>query len=434
MIRALLVLYLASFVFEGVIRWVLGSVGGGALLYVRDFALVQAAYLWFVLQPKSGLRDKRPFLVIVQVLVLHSIVGFFILDSIFQVLFGFKAFVSMLVGTLAYNDFAKDPNRYVTPIAVLFVIAAIGVLGQSFVDYPWTGFKYGLGDMEFGNREWGMLGISRIAGFGRVSFETAAELLFFSLMLMCFVKRRLLAIAVWMLAAVSIALTTTKGIAGAFVACSGILLVRPILPVPPRWYARTLIPIASITAFVPFVGDASVIDIRDPTYATYLGSLWVRLAFSWPDALWLIREHGNVFLGRGVGGIGASQMFERGSSAADNLGLHLYATFGLLGFVYLALIVFMAQRLDISARPLDKFVLLALLSAIIFGITASVVESSTINIWIGIAIAHLMALSNGRTAEYRGVIARAGQMAYSTVQKRISEINTHISSGRPRIP
>jgi hypothetical protein len=93
---------------------------------------------------------------------------------------------------------------------------------------------------------------------------------------------------------------------------------------------------ASIGICLPFLGG--IVSLNPTLYAqeVIFSSIGMRFAATWPDAISLITDSGNLFFGRGLGGIGAAQLhFEPAYyNPVDNMYLSLYAGFGIGMFVF----------------------------------------------------------------------------------------------------
>jgi len=114
----------------------------------------------------------------------------------------------------------------------------------------------------------------------------------------------------------------------------------------------------------------------------------MRLDDTWPEVIAIIRDYGNLALGRGLGGIGQSQVFFENYlyNPADNIFLYLYAQFGLLGGIYLFYFYFKSRSLDSITE-----LYLCLLVFIIFqyGVTTNIFESPSLCLSVGFVLAHL---------------------------------------------
>jgi hypothetical protein len=114
-----------------------------------------------------------------------------------------------------------------------------------------------------------------------------------------------------------------------------------------------------------------------------------RVDFMWPDALsgWL--EHGSLFIGRGLGGIGFPQLGLEWwrYNAADNLMIYLLVSFGLLALVYVGLFLrgltrtFDAKEPDLFFARCVRGWAVVLFS---YGCTSNMIEQPLMNLVIGI--------------------------------------------------
>lgn len=98
----------------------------------------------------------------------------------------------------------------------------------------------------------------------------------------------------------------------------------------------------------------------------------------WPRAFEVWTEHGNVLIGRGLGGVGFPQRFSASEwkliNVADNLFVYWTVVFGILGWFYATVLLW---RL-FSWEPPDAFMMKVVYGLMVvlfsFGLTANIVE------------------------------------------------------------
>jgi hypothetical protein len=225
------------------------------------------------------------------------------------------------------------------------------------LEVPWTGLVYKVGEVQVeAAREWTTFGLERVAGFSRASYDAAGHLLFLAVAMVILGRGRVWRWLAWLATGVLIGLTTTKKSLGVF-------LVLTALFVPMLWPRVRRGLKQAIGAMVPWgavaIGIAlpvSTLFVRyrlkfDSLVSAFLfASFEDRLTVVWPDGFALLREHGNVLLGRGIGGIGVAQRYFEPAryTSADNLYLYSYVTFGLAALLMIVLYGWAVSRLGVS--------------------------------------------------------------------------------------
>lgn len=346
-------IYLATIIFEGPIRFGLATVGAGSLLYMRDVLAVMplgAAVLgWF-----SGYAVATPVAAVLGILLLHLVVGLLQLPTAFQAFMGLKMWLPTLLGMSIAPLLPSRQALLIRASAVALVATAAGVFVNLGVEYPWIGLSY---DTAFGEtsgaKQWWSEGGLRLPGLTRSSVAAAVIAL---MSLGPVVASRIgwpLRIACIALAGVTIYLTTSKGplIAIPLVLIQVMLLTGLRSKLLSGTFLSTL---AALTLIIPLT-----LTYLRPTrkgLPEILSSFMDRIQDEWPRAFKLIEHPGQVIWGRGLGGIGTGQNFGEPTSfnAADNLMVYFILTFGILGPIYMAAIVYRLLRYT-SEREYDDF-------------------------------------------------------------------------------
>jgi hypothetical protein len=99
---------------------------------------------------------------------------------------------------------------------------------------------------------------------------------------------------------------------------------------------------------------------------------------------------GRLLMGKGMGGIGAAELYFSPSKALspDNLFLYLFATFGIAVILIFFWIAKQGLSVDADKPWPDRFVLLSLLAIAIYGTSAVVVESPVFSVFLGFALSY----------------------------------------------
>lgn len=338
--------YLASVTLDAPIRFALSLVKLAPLLYLRD--LVGPAL--FAVLLVRGIFWKRWHalpLWTAGILALHSFLGILSIGSIAQVLFGLKVWLPLLAGTLA-GSFLRSPRDRTIFLRGCLLIWALSVVGVALqvagAPFPWEGFTSEVGGVEIeGQRSWSTGGLQRVAGFGRVSTDTAANLISQGAFV-AFLFSPIPRLALALLTLFCVAATTMKAMIMASLLMTGLVIFQTVRFPGRKWVL--LVSITSILVGVILLPVLTVtgileVNISNPIQYLLFASLLDRVVNTWPDALALLLESPMPWLGRGVGGIGSAQVYFEKSvmNPADNLFVFMAVTFGVFVIPYLVLLV-----------------------------------------------------------------------------------------------
>lgn len=384
-------LYLLSFVLEGPIRHVLNNMGLPYLLYLRD--AIPFVIIVYILLFK---RFSRLFIFTVWLFLVFIFIGILTLGNLYQVGFGVKLFTPFVLGIVCYHSFIGNLPEMKKIILYLLLISIGGVILNLAIIYPWEGISYTIGDIEIeGTRAWinpGELLLKRMAGLSRSSSDAAIQIIIFTLFTVAFTKNRGSKIVIWLLSGTAIMITTSKGVAFAFVSITVFFFVRLIIR--RKVNMLFLIPSVIVMIGIPIYAisrGSNDTTINNPYIRFLFHSLFDRMNRAWPEAFHLIVENGSLLYGRGIGGIGAAQKFfeETLYKPGDNLFVYLYGVFGLFSIFIVLYTVIKARYLNISSSNIDSFIFLMLLYIIIHGFTASIIEPILVNFFAGLMMHHI---------------------------------------------
>lgn len=386
--------YISYFLFliykgvEGPVRYLLVNNGLEWLQYFPTFFLLFSVFIKLFTTIITW-RVRGLVLVILLILSVLVIQGALIIENIVQVFFGIYILIPFLFGVVFANDLVKIIKKRLVILGILWGIIVLGVFLDFFIDFPWTGFNYKIGDITIEvSRAWTALGIERLAGFSRASFEAAIMIFIIMLILITHLDNYFVKNVIWLISGMAIFLTTTKGIILVFFIISLIIFLRSLLP----QLMLRLIPYLGmfIMIFLPlyswhFESSLSL----DSYFAKFVFSSFEdRLLNTWPNAYQMILQYGWCFMGRGIGGIGAPQQrFELLLyNPADNLFVYLYAIMGYFSIVVLVLLVYRTIQFVNKKEKVDKFFYLYGVSLIIYGITTNVIESVYMCLFLGVFV------------------------------------------------
>jgi hypothetical protein len=388
-------LFLWSLVLQAPLRYGLARLHLEALIYLPKLLMLAAVLLLPVLRPRASV----PALAVTALAGLYLLWGLVNLPSPAQAAFGLWVLVPLLFGLWAGSLVHIEQWRGL--FVLLFVVTAVGVFLDPLLHYPWSGQTLDLlvKSIEV-SRQWGAFGLDRYAGFARASFNAAAQLLLFGVMLVVLLRHKGLKLLVWLVAGAGIALTTSKGPLGAWLLLSLYFAGGALLRWPRYWLQLWLIALTLALLAMILLPLSTLWIHYDPTLHGYVSkflfaSFGERLNWMWPDSLHLLDLGGawHWWTGRGLGGIGAAQQYFEPVHylAADNLFVYVTVYVGLP----MALLLFVALwwrvvRLSLG-RDAVAWRLPMVLALVAYGVVANEIESNLLALFLGFAIsANLM--------------------------------------------
>ncbi len=378
----------ASYIFEGPLRFVLMLAKVTILIYLRDVAAV-ALVGFAVISWLTGERRLFPVMVALYALFLHMVCGVLLLPAAIQPLLGLKVFFTFLFGMAAAAAIAEYPRQLLWLAFIAFIATAAGVFLDVVVDYPWAGQAYesALATVQV-SREWSSGGIPRLAGFARTSFDAATIVLVVMVPMLASRWSAIWRVGLWMTGFVTVWLTTTKGALLALVALA-VWRMLEASRTAKRWVLTWISLFAALCLALPLAATQFGFIIHRGSVARWLSSFMERIDFMWPDALagWL--EHGNLFVGRGLGGIGFAQLGAEWwrYNAADNLMIYLLVSFGLLALVYVGAFLWSLSRTFTATAEQEYFARCVRGWAVVlfsYGCTSNMVEQPLMNLVVGV--------------------------------------------------
>jgi hypothetical protein len=392
-----LALYLSIPNFEAPLRYFLSELDIPWVIYFRDILVVLLG-MWFILKTIISYDHDNIIIYIVCILLFHSLIGLIYLPDFYMILFGWKIFLPILIGLGSYYVFVEKLNKIKCVFLGLYVIAISGMFINYFIEFPWEGFTYTLDMYKIEAtriEEVAAFGIKRLAGFHRFAFDAAIQIILLSVFLVVHIKSNLYKIIIWAVAGLAILLTTSKGILLSYLLISILLGLHATDKKIISYYSlyRKMFLIFIILAILlPFLFKFNlsygILTLPDEINDMLFTSFTMRLYDIWPEVIEIIQDYGNPVLGRGLGGIGQSQIFFENYlfNSADNIFLYLYAQFGLLGFFYLFYLYYKSRSLN-SERELYFCLLVFIIFQ--YGVTTNIFESSSLCLSVGFVLAHL---------------------------------------------
>ncbi len=275
-------------------------------------------------------------------------------------------------------------------VPALFAIVASGILLNNVVTYPWEGFGYSVGQLDVeGSRQWYATGgTKRLAGFARASFDAAVQVTLLGLVLSLAARKASLRILLWTLTLIAVVPTTSKGMLLVAVVLTPVVLLKERLP--QSMLAMLLVVFASFSLALPM--STLLFDFHsqfsNPTLANVTYSFYDRLNDMWPRAWLLLHDHGNWFMGRGIGGIGTPQTYFEPSrfNAGDNLFMYWFVVFGWAALPGFLLLILRSLRIRAQADDAQMRMYCLLLALLVYGSMTNIVENSFFALVCGLVV------------------------------------------------
>lgn len=382
--------YLSIYTLEAPTRYGLYLAGHDSLILLRD-GLIALPLVLLAAAQAAQLRLHPAFIASGVVLAFHALVLMGTVGSHMGAIYGVKVLMNMLFGFFAGAMFTAPRGRALRIFALLWVLIMIGICLDKFIlTFPWTGMKTMVGDLNVDvSKDWQISDpfARRVAGFTRSSIAVAAVLPCLTIVLMCRLRSLKARAALALPALAGVFLTTQKGSLIAFVPVAFLLC----LPVSSRLTNLRIcfLGFLLLAAGLPLFTHGLHLDHGDGVFS--MESLFLRIAYTWPDAWDWIARNQMLWFGVGLGGIGGPQRLYAADSfnPADNIAVLLYAYFGLFAVLYVALVVRMALRpVTGDDRKVEPAVAILAFAAG-YGVVLSVIEDQSASLFLGAAIGTL---------------------------------------------
>jgi len=273
-------------------------------------------------------------------------------------------------------------------MAFLWFLIVLGVcLEKGGMTFPWTGIKTVIGDLNVDvSKDWQITDplARRVAGFTRSSIAVAAILPSLSIVLLGKMRSPYRKGLLALIAVASVAITTQKGSIIAFLPISAIMLLpQRHQTTPLRW---AFVAFVFLCVALPALTIGLHMDHGAGVFSTE--SLFLRIAYTWPDAWRWITGHQMLLFGVGLGGIGGPQRLYAPDyfNPSDNIALLLYAYFGAFAIVYVGMIWSLVFK-PVTGR-LDRVIPALAILAFLFGYGAvlSIIEDQSASLFLGAAV------------------------------------------------
>lgn len=388
---ALLCLYLASLMLEGVLRYALAISGMPNALYLRD-AIPVATLVVLFLRPL--LSDNRIDLVIAvpaAILALHAAYSAMAGVAFFSIAFGFKIFMFIPYGMAMWPLVRRRFDLALTVASVMFAVTLAGVFANLYLErMPWEGLAYetAFGEASTTKVWWIPGGTPRLPGFARTSFNAAMIIGITGLLTLVKFRQPFARLAIAACAIAAILLTTTKGMLLAFPLAALWLVFQQHHPrmTGVRLVAAVCAATVALPLLIVYLDLGSALSLA--SFPTQLVSVWERFTTMWPLAFDLLPEGPQALLGAGLGSIGTPQTFGDAPhrlNAADNFAVFMLVNFGLPGLCYYAMPALALLRVAAAETvPVHRAYVGLVLIAYGYGMSINMVEESFFAVVFGL--------------------------------------------------
>jgi hypothetical protein len=379
--------YLTAYALEAPIRYMLYLAGKDSLILVRDGLIIGPLVVLFA---AKALRLEMPriFLVAGALLIFHALVLIGTVGSFVGAAYGIKILINLLFGVFLAGMLIAPGPRTFRFLMLIWLITLVGACLDKFVlTFPWTGIKTIVGDLSVDvSKDWEIQDslARRVAGFTRSSICVAVFLPPLTIVLMSRVRHWLIRFILGAMAFGAVLLSTQKGAIVAFAPVLGILCL-------PAAMRLVLLRVACLG----FMGMAIALPLL--TYGLHMGhgtgvfsteSIYLRIAYTWPQAWDWIDRHQMLVFGVGLGGIGGPQRFYAPNwfNPADNVFVLMYAYFGVFAFLYLIAVLALVLRPVTRDRERAVTAIAILAFAFGYGAVLSMLEDQSAPLFIGTAL------------------------------------------------
>lgn len=349
------------------------------------------------------IKLQRGVGIIIALLIFYTIYSVAIGTNLTAILAALYYFMFFIIGCLV-PAFGLE-RQFQKQILIWWSLVTFGVLLNSFIDFPWTGFNYEvLGQTFQAGKERYAYGTFRMAGFSRSSDTASALMTLFSLLALTTPMHALKKFAIWVISICAIYLTTQKTMLIVAIIAPLFLLITRFRNARGIKNLNLTITKGQLSVAKIVVISLAIVMIALPLFSTSkirsmesygiftLYSIVDRLSNTWPRA-WDLLLHYDIpvplVLGRGLGGIGAPQHFSEEAlyNPADNFFVYMYVTFGISCFIIFAYLVKGVTKWPRIDHNLFQMYYVLTITLFMIGATLIVVEDPTLFLIAGMLFA-----------------------------------------------
>lgn len=382
------IFYLSIYALEAPIRYALYLEGRDNLILARDALMIGPLVLSAAAQA-ARLKPHPILLVSGLALAFHGLVLMGTIGSVSGVAYGAKVLMNLLFGFFVAGLLVAPEGGTRRILIALWLVILLGLVLDKFVlTFPWTGIKTIVGDLSVDvSKDWQIQDplSRRVAGFTRSSIAAAAIIPCLSIILTCQTRRIWLRCLISTISLGAVFMTTQKG------ALLALFPVAAILCAPMPVNRLRLLRIAMVVFLVLMVSLPIAclgLHIDHGAGVFSAESIYLRIAYTWPDALHWIDRHQMLLFGVGLGGIGGPQRLYAPDNfnPTDNMAILLYAYFGVFAAFYLAIVCLRALRPVTGSRDRMEPAVAIVAFAFGYGAVLSVIEDQSASLFLGAAI------------------------------------------------
>lgn len=379
--------YIGIYAFEAPLRYLLYLGGKDNYIFLRD-ALILGPLAVLLAAQAMRLRIHAAYFVFGALIVFHGLVLMGTIGDAIAVAYAMKIVANVLFGFFLASLLISPGKKLLTFMVIIWCVAVIGLcLDKFFVTFPWTGIKTVIGNLNVDvSKDWEIQDpfARRVAGFARSSISAAILVPLLGIVIMSRLRTWRLRVLVAAMSCAAVFLTTQKGSILALVPVAAILCLPSS-----RWPALlrfccvvfmvACVALPLITLGLYFAHGTGVFSTQ---------SIFLRVAYTWPDAWQWILHHQMLVFGVGLGGIGGPQRLYAINSfnPADNFFILMYAYFGAFAVLYLLFICSLALRPVIGSKERATAAIAVLAFLLGYGTVLSLVEDQIAALFLGAAI------------------------------------------------
>ncbi|KPW66477.1 Uncharacterized protein ALO82_01202 [Pseudomonas syringae pv. broussonetiae] len=374
--------------FSGALRFYFDQAGISLLLYTPKAACI----LLFVLE-LCTFKAGRLFWAFMVVWLISGLLAMLHRASVHNLAFSLFALSPLVFGLVCSKHLLYRRTLLYRAIGFCLLASLLGMALDKYTSVPWKGYSYSVGETELSaNTTWSADEVDRIAGFARVSNVLSIMIAFYTLYLIIFVRSRLMMMLLSAVALYAIVLTTSKAPAAAFALTLILLLLRRM-----SWTCRTLcIVVVGIGLLLPTLGLIVSPDAYAVSSGGSLASLYDRMINTWPNLINAMSREGWMISGAGFGMVGSTMGLFPVEGAGvflgmDSSALYLWAMLGVLGLLLYALQIPLLFRLIDDQTRIGHMLLAISFCWCLISWTTDMFEVAVANLFIGVAIGHVIA-------------------------------------------
>ncbi|EGH05618.1 hypothetical protein PSYAE_27388 [Pseudomonas amygdali pv. aesculi str. 0893_23] len=374
--------------FSGALRFYFDQAGISPLLYMPKAACI----LLFVLE-LCTFKAGRLFWAFMVVWMISGLLAMLHRASVHNLAFSLFALSPLVFGLVCSKHLLYRRTLLYRAIGFCLLASLLGIALDKYTSVPWKGYSYSVGETELSaNTTWSADEVDRIAGFARVSNVLSIMIAFYTLYLIIFVRSRLMMMLLSAVALYAIVLTTSKAPAAAFALTLILLLLRRM-----SGTCRTLcIVVVGIGLLLPTLGLIVSPDAYAVSSGGSLASLYDRMINTWPNLINAMSREGWMISGAGFGMVGSTMVLFPVEGAGvflgmDSSALYLWAMLGVLGLLLYALQIPLLFRLIDDQTRIGHMLLAISFCWCLISWTTDMFEVAVANLFIGVAIGHVIA-------------------------------------------